>query len=542
MRTLTVTLFCLLFSNTLFTQVNNLLHCSQIAVFDIEKTKQLERSYKKLLGTKNQKFSYTLPIVIHVLYDDVGNIPDQQVDDAINYLNSAFANLAPYHPMTGVDTELAFCLAAQNPEGNFTTGINRIQTPFATSINTAEEIVQLSNWNSSDYINIYVVPSLCNALGEDCNFIVGYASAPSLHGLSKDGIYIQTDYFGISPENTAALVHEMGHYLGLLHTFQGGCENSDCLEDGDKVCDTPPDNSIAYVLCGENMNSCDTDVNFGDPNNPLGLDFPDMTWNYMDYGFSCYSAFTQGQKDRMHFFLENARQSLLESDACVPGCTLPIVGSFEVLDTFVEVGSNIIFTNNTINGESFEWFIDDMLVSNTIDFNYTFNQTGTFLVKLIVSNNDINCVQEYTQAIEVFCPIEPSINVSAFTIEVGESVSFFGESTIANFEWYMDGNLISTETAFALQFEEEGVFEISLLSFQNNPFCEEEVSVLIEVVCPVDLNLSIYPNILNVGDSILLINNSNNASYIEWFIDGVSFGNNDTLFFLPSDAGDYLIN
>ncbi|MEL6867764.1 MAG: M43 family zinc metalloprotease, partial [Bacteroidota bacterium] len=37
------------------------------------------------------------------------------------------------------------------------------------------------------------------------------------------------------------------HYLGLYHTFQGGCTNNDCTTDGDRVCDTPPDQSTAVV-------------------------------------------------------------------------------------------------------------------------------------------------------------------------------------------------------------------------------------------------------------------------------------------------------
>ena len=45
------------------------------------------------------------------------------------------------------------------------------------------------------------------------------------------------------------LVHEMGHYFGLYHTFEGGCSNSDCTLSGDKVCDTPPDQTNTPVLC-----------------------------------------------------------------------------------------------------------------------------------------------------------------------------------------------------------------------------------------------------------------------------------------------------
>ena len=50
----------------------------------------------------------------------------------------------------------------------------------------------------------------------------------------------------------------MGHYFGLYHTFEGGCGNADCLIDGDRVCDTPPEQSSAAIPCGQTVNTCDS--------------------------------------------------------------------------------------------------------------------------------------------------------------------------------------------------------------------------------------------------------------------------------------------
>lgn len=87
----------------------------------------------------------------------------------------------------------------------------------------------------------------------------------------------------------------MGHYLGLLHTFEGGCKNDDCMVDGDKVCDTPPDASTAPVDCNQNVNTCTTDTRSG-----FTQDQPDQVINFMDYGSGlCKIVFTQGQKSRM---------------------------------------------------------------------------------------------------------------------------------------------------------------------------------------------------------------------------------------------------
>ena len=101
---------------------------------------------------------------------------------------------------------------------------------------------------------------------------------------------MEAKYFGSSPSNGVVVTHEMGHYLGLFHTFQGGCKNDDCLQDGDRVCDTPPDTSTGYFPCDALTNSCHTDADDTSPNNPFrspalgGLgDQPDQYRNYMDY-------------------------------------------------------------------------------------------------------------------------------------------------------------------------------------------------------------------------------------------------------------------
>jgi len=180
-----------------------------------------------------------LPVVVHIINPNPASITDAQIINGINLLNDAFSKSGIYSASPGADTKIRFCLAKKDPDGGNSTGITRTTSFLSAHLNKDNEDARLKNliqWDPSHYINIWLVIGIEGEAYADfiCGSwyrlgVGGYATLPPGSG-ALDGIVVTG--FG------ALLAHEMGHYLGLYHTFEGGCVNNNCLTDGDKVCDT----------------------------------------------------------------------------------------------------------------------------------------------------------------------------------------------------------------------------------------------------------------------------------------------------------------
>lgn len=454
-----------------------------------------EAIYRQLNDEAGQfRAIHTIPVVVHIIHNNgAENIADAQVLDGIQHLNDAFSNVGFYDPSTGVDVEIRFCLAEQDPDGNFSTGITRTVSPLTNMTMETQDLAlkALIQWDPLSYMNIWLVNGINSvSIGPG---VAGYAFFPSSHGNPEDGIVNEAALFGSSPDLSKVHIHEVGHYLGLYHTFEGGCVNNDCQLNGDRVCDTPPDASTAAVNCGSAVNTCATDDDDLSPNNPFrptslgGLgDQNDQYINYMDYGLqTCQSMFSQGQKDRMIASLTGARASLLQSFGCLSICTTPITATFTSSATSVTAGTVVNFGNTSSEANDFEWLIDGVPFSTTNNSSYPFNTQGTYEVTLICGNGDPSCEASVSMTVDVTCPVVASFSAVNDTIAPGGTADFInGSSGATDQSWYVNGVLQATTIDYSSVFGSPGLYFIQLVT--GNGICTDSTGQWLWVAnfCP----------------------------------------------------------
>jgi hypothetical protein len=207
--------------------------------------------------------SGTISVYVHVITDGVsGNVTAQQIADQIAVLNAAYASTGWQFRLDGTDyTTNAAWFGMSDGQAS------ESQAKNALRVGTAQTL------------NLYTA----NPSGG----ILGWATFPSSYAAQPkdDGIVIHFDTLpggAMAPYNLGdTATHEVGHWMGLYHTFQGGCSKTN-----DYVTDTPTERSAAYG-CPTGRDTCST----------AGLD---PIENFMDYtDDACMFQFTTGQDARM---------------------------------------------------------------------------------------------------------------------------------------------------------------------------------------------------------------------------------------------------
>ncbi|WP_233525869.1 zinc metalloprotease [Actinomadura spongiicola] len=209
-----------------------------------------------------------VPVYFHVLHNGAkGNVSAAAIERQISTLNDSYAGRNG-----GADTQVSFELRAVT------------RTDNAAWFNDPERYEQTYKARlrkgGKSTLNLYSSHIGGDLLGWS-TFPWKYKTEPKLDGV--------TIHYGSMPGGAIdnfnkgfSATHEVGHWLGLYHTFQDGCGGK-----GDRVADTPAER--------DPTNGC-----------PTGKDTcpspgADPVHNYMDYSYdTCMTSFTAGQGARIH--------------------------------------------------------------------------------------------------------------------------------------------------------------------------------------------------------------------------------------------------
>jgi PKD repeat protein len=317
--------------------------------------------------------TFTIPVVFHVIQktDGTGHIPEALIHSQIDVLNEDFDALPSTPGASGHAGRIRFVLASTDPQGNPTTGIRYVTSNsyFHDPGSGVSAMKAALAWDPERYLNIYT---------NDASGALGYATFPSESaGNRDDGVVLlytsvgrNAPQGGIYNQGRTA-THEVGHYLGLFHTFQSGCgAASSPYTTGDRIADTVAHSSPDYN-CTPQASSC------GGGSRPID--------NYMNYTpDTCMTRFTAEQVNRMRCSIVNYRSKLVTVDS---GSNVPPTAAFAATPnnlavSFVDQSSD---PDGTIVARS--WAFGDGATSTATNPSHTYAAAGTYTVTLEVTDN-----------------------------------------------------------------------------------------------------------------------------------------------------------
>ncbi len=332
MKKLIVSFLFLFISQSLYSQ-----RCALGVVSD-QKLRQRHEQFQQLIdnfkrnGTSKLRIQdeiIRIPVVVHIIHnnrsgviggEDNTNISDAQVFSQIKVLNEdfrkQFGTPGYNEDPVGADMEIEFFLAQTDPDGNPSSGITRT---YNAQVNynvftDLEYMSSLAQWDVDRYLNIWVADLSGSYLG------YGEFPGGELDGLelsdppeATDGVFIDYEVFGRQTGTATnpiygygrTLTHEIGHWLGLIHTWGDEFCGDDYCED---TPETERENDSEN--CISKFSRCN------------GVRTRNMIENYMDYSpDSCMNIFTQDQKVRTRIVFEvsqRRRRILLNSQFLLP--------------------------------------------------------------------------------------------------------------------------------------------------------------------------------------------------------------------------------
>lgn len=321
-----------------------------------------------------------VPVVIHNVWKEQSEyFTQQEIEDQIFVLNRDFnrqnadtSNLRSiFQPVAG-NPNIEFVIAHiewVETDSVFTPNYN-----FFGSKPLYFDAVKYTQWGGSDawdpsiYMNVWIANL---ESGDPMTIVAGYSTTPAGAGASGDGIVI---HWGTMPIGTSipygrALVHETGHYLGLLHIWG---DDEDCASD-DGFSDTPQQFG-RNQHCDKSTNSCNQGVG----------DLPDMVENYMDYSYvTCQNSFTKQQVNMMRNVLQNERAAVASNPASIDRESLKVLNvypnPFDDELTIRSSNEHLVIYLYDVSGK----FILSKTINANSQLNLDFLESGSYLLHVL---------------------------------------------------------------------------------------------------------------------------------------------------------------
>jgi MYXO-CTERM domain-containing protein len=329
---------------------------------------------------------FTIPVVFHIIKktDGTGEIPDALIKSQIDILNEDFNAIMGTLGAGGTDAKVRFALAAKDPNGMPTTGIQRVTNNTYFSQGTGMH--QALHWDTKRYLNIYT---------SSADGALGYATlASESAGDIDDGVVLLHSTVGRDAPMGGKYnkgrtgTHEVGHYLGLLHTFDGGCGSATGVyTTGDLIKDTIAHAEEDYD-CAPGPTTCT-----GGGAKPIE--------NYMNYTPDmCMTKFTPEQVNRIRCSIMNYRKELVMNTDAVG---VPPVAKFSATvdglsATFADESTD---ADGTVTARN--WMFGDGAVSSDQNPTHGYAAAGTYTVTLEVTDNT-GMTHSYSAPVTVAVP------------------------------------------------------------------------------------------------------------------------------------------
>jgi hypothetical protein len=259
---------------------------------------------RKSKTAKSLETTYVIPVVFHI-YGDVQSGKTvtyqkivnhlKELNDDFNGRNADYATVDPFFQPRRGTLKIEFKLAKIDPNGGCSSGV--VFHPAKNGYGNGggyDDQIAADAWDNKKYMNVYIQNDLYADGTLNNSGVAWYPSsdmtASNTARVVFNGAYLFDNSY--SKEFSATLTHEFGHFLNLIHTFEGGCTGSD------EVDDTPLEDGKHTLSCTQGTNCNGDRVN---------------NENYMGYNGAqgCYKMYTQGQIDRMLAALQHpARKTL----------------------------------------------------------------------------------------------------------------------------------------------------------------------------------------------------------------------------------------